>query len=180
MTQNDNYLDQLNDESAEADVFDETADGAVEEGDTYVLTPEDLAEVENTPEPTAAPKGKYSLKLMDILMDEQGRRVIDNGKGPYVRILLAITDKDGNPKGEFDFFSAFLNLPGKNVPDQYKARTNNNFKTFAKSFGIDLVRFQKPEVWAKLAEEKPRGIGIVNKKNNPEYGWQNSISRFVW
>jgi len=121
-------------------------------------------EIMNAPEPIVLPRGS-EVKL----------RIVNHveGEGEFGIWHQLVFDVPSNPL--VSEIRRFVNDPNdaRNAKERIRQKVNRNFGYFVKCFDIDISRFD----WDDLISLE--GWAILGVKKSDEYGYQNTISKFV-
>lgn len=126
-------------------------------------------EIQNAPEPTVLPKGT-EVKVC-IIQVRQGTSE-KNGNDYLMPLYEVLGDGMEMVKEVSDFLWV---LDKEALTAKEYARALDQFKKFAKCFGIDLSRPFDPEEDLVGLE----GWIIVGMRKSDEYGEQNNVSKYI-
>jgi|WetSurMetagenome_2_1015567.scaffolds.fasta_scaffold251296_1 hypothetical protein len=129
-------------------------------------------EIRNTPEPKVLPKGKeVKARIIRVQIGISDKDAYSGAR--WIRFLVDIPD-DLMVK-EFGFF-CWDPLTNKNIADpKIVSHNQDSFNRITKCFKIDLT---KPFDWETDIVGKTGWI-ITGQKDDPEYGIQNTVSKFI-
>lgn len=126
---------------------------------------------ENVVEPTTVPAGEeYQIRIIDIKTNEAGELPANKNGNKYLLPLFEIPDEVGAKS-----FSQYLGLPSNEMSSKAANTTKYNLQQFLKCFGFDPS--EPPDDPENLVGAE--GYAILGEKNDPMYGDQNTIKRWL-
>ena len=140
---------------------------------TFLGIDDDLMDmIENPVELEAAPAGEYTIELKGFRTNEEGSiDLTDRNGGKYIMPEFEIVDHPDEAK--FKTFSEFIGFPRADMPAKQKQSRANKIAYFSRAFNINLKDFDSEDYIGNRAEV------LLSWKDDPEYGAQNSIQKFL-
>lgn len=116
-------------------------------------------------EPVAAEAGEHELRILGGVIDK------DKNGNPYFLPRFEVIDGPPNCKD----FTDFIRLPYEGMGAKEKARADWRLHSFKVAFGIE------EGMKISLEDDLPglTGWAILNVREDPQYGEQNTISKYV-
>lgn len=122
-------------------------------------------DVTDAQEPIAIPAGdEVKLRIVDC------RKDVDKNDNEYILPRFEVVDQ---PLAKD--FTKYIGLPNTEMNEKQVLKAKWNLKSFYLSFGIDSSKPVNPEEDFLGLE----GWAILGLEDNPEYGEQNYIKKFV-
>ncbi len=119
-------------------------------------------ETENSVEPRAEPAGEYKIKIVSAEIS------IDKNRHPY---FLPRFEVIGKPYSKD--FTKFHGLPHDDLTEKDLNATRNSLDKFKKCFGLSEGKLSLPGMIGL------EGWAILGAKDDPEWGEQNFVRKYV-
>ena len=122
-------------------------------------------------EPTTVSAGEeYRIRIIDIKTDDNGELPVNKNGNRYLMPLFEIPEEVGAMN-----FSHYLGMPSADMDAKSSNEAKYRVQQFLKCFGFDPD--SPPDDPEELVGAE--GYAILGLKNDPQYGDQNTIRRFI-
>lgn len=122
-------------------------------------------------EPTTVAGGEeYQIRIIDVKTDENGDLPVNKNGNKYLMPLFEIPEEVGAKN-----FSHYVPLPSSDMDAKSANEVKYRLQQFLKCFGFDPAN--PPDDPEDLVGSE--GYAILGEKNDPQYGDQNTIRRFI-
>jgi len=122
-------------------------------------------------EPTTVPAGEeYQIRVIDMKTDENGDLPINKNGNRYLMPMFEIPGEVGAKN-----FNHYIGLPNEDMDAKAANEAKYRLQQFLKCFGFDPS--SPPDDPEDLVGAE--GYAILGIKEDPNYGDQNTIKRFI-